>query len=74
MWLNPHLSASVQLISQFYFTKADWLLHPVRPKVRAVRVDVDTAWGRGLRFSSGHPLSVYIPRGRGTMTILKYSP
>ncbi|TRY99964.1 hypothetical protein DNTS_012924 [Danionella cerebrum] len=53
-----YLASSVELIGELDFTEGDGRFHPVRSKVRGIRVDVDAARALRLRFPTGYPFSV----------------
>lgn len=55
---RSYLPTSVELVGELDFAEGDGCLHPVRPEVGGVRVDVDTAVAGDLRFARGHPLPV----------------
>lgn len=57
---SAYLTSSVELIGEFDFTKGDGSLHPVRPEVWRVRMDVHAAGGLRLRFASRDPLPVHV--------------
>ena len=55
---RSYLPASIELVGELDFAEGDGRLHPVRPEVGRVRVDVDAAVAGGLGLARGHPLPI----------------
>ena len=55
-----YLAGPVKLVGQLDLAEGDALLHPVRPEVGRVRVDVGRAGRRRVRLAARHPLAVHV--------------
>ena len=55
-----YLAGPVELVGQLDLAEGDALLHPVRPEVGRVRVDVGRAGRRGVGLTARYPLAVHV--------------